>query len=147
MTLLAKYSKIKKTMFKTKMTIWIMGLILISPVGGFSKVICYGPDGHIAIEPVVHNHCECPETDSQYRLAGSFADASSDHDHCTDKLAISGVILSIRKNIKRSSKLVVAMLTSKTPLLDCHSILSCFSVLRCEFSSFHEPLRTVILLS
>lgn len=139
-------------MLKRIITIWLVALICSSSTCDLLRVVCYGSDGHIAIETIVHKHCECPEGDetgSQYRLVGTVIDSSSDHGHCTDAAVISGVILSVRKNIKTSScsKDVSAKLTLKTSSLSCPSILSCFSTLRYKLSSFHEPLRTVILLA
>jgi len=69
-------------MQKQKVTILLIGLMCFSSVCGFSTVICRGSDGHIAVEPVVHNHCECPETtlaDHQDKVAGAAIVSSADH--------------------------------------------------------------------
>lgn len=138
-------------MFKQKVTIWLVGLICFSSAGGFSKVICCGSDGHIALEPVFHKHCECPkpdETSSQCRLSGPIIESMPGHGHCTDTVAISGVIISVRKNIKSSTdKLIATKITSKTTSLYCPTLLSHFLARGSKLSSFHEPLRTVILLT
>ena len=138
-------------MFTKQIKIWLAGLICFSSMGGFSQVICYGSDGHVAMEPVAHKHCDCPESDetaSQYDLSGSVIDASPCPGHCTEQLATSGVILSSRKIIKPlSGKLVAAKLVPKTTSLHCPSVVICYSALRWDLSSFHDPLRTVVLLS
>ena len=93
-------------MLKRKVTILLVGFMCVSFINGLCTVICCGPDGHVAIEPVVHNHCECPETgqnEKQNKYAGATIDFSADHEHCKDTVVTPNVLLPIRKNVKPST--------------------------------------------
>lgn len=138
-------------MLKRKVTILLAGLMCISFVNGFPAVICHGPDGHVAIEPPAHNHCECSETaqdEKQTTYTGATIDFSANHEHCKDTVVIPNVLLTIRKNVKPStSKIFIAKLTPKAILAYTHSFLSRFATQSGELSSFHTPLRSIILLA
>ena len=138
-------------MLKRKVTILLMGLICIGCVSGSFTVICHGPDGHVAIEPVVHNHCECPETgqnEKQNKYAETTIDFSADHEHCKDTVVTPNILLPIRKNVKPSTlKIFIAKLIPKPILAYTPSFLSRFATQSGELSSFHMPLRSIILLA
>ena len=138
-------------MLKQKVTILLLGLICFSSVSGFLIVICHGPDGHIAVEPAVHNHCQCPETgetadEDQY---GKIAvTASDDHGHCRDSIASSEVIIPTRKNFRLSThKVFTNNLVLKPIAIYASSFLGRFTTRIDGLSSFYAPLRTVILLA
>lgn len=133
-------------MCERKISIWLVGLMCISSMGGFTKVICDGPDGHIAMEPAVHNHCQCPGTNNEHESQAGVITA--DHEHCLDTVAITGIMVPVRKSIKHSTdKPITAKASSIANSLFCESLLSHFGVRRCESTSFHEPLRTIVLLA
>jgi len=138
-------------MLKRKITILLVGLMCISFVSGFPAVICHGPDGHVAIEPPAHNHCECSETgqdEKQTTYTGTTIDFSADHEHCKDTVVTPNVLLPIQKNFKPStSKIFIAKLTPKPILAYTPSLLSCFAAQSSELPSFHTPLRSIILLA
>ena len=114
-------------------------------------VICYGANGHIAVEPVWHNHCECPESDGsghQKDLHESGIDMSNAHSHCKDTLATSSVVISVRKNIKpQLAKIFVQSLYQKSISNHMTSSFRYPLLWNTELSSFFTPLRTVILLA
>ena len=135
------------------MTLLLIGLMCFSSVSGFFTVICHGSDGHVAVEPVVHNHCECSESgesDHRNRPAGTAIESSGDHNHkhCTDTIAADNYIVSARKNIKLSTHNVfTAMVFSKTIPSRPLSVSGRQATQGDEYVSFFAPLRTVILLS
>ena len=136
-------------MLKRKMTILLVGPMCISFVSGFSTVICHGADGHVALKLPVHNHCECPETghNGGQNNAGATIGFSADHEHCKDTVVAPNV-LPIRKNVKPSTlKIFIAKLTPKPILAYTPSFLSRFATQSGELSSFHTPLRSIILLA
>ena len=137
-------------MLKRKVTILLIGLMCFSSVSGFFAVICHGPDGHIAVEPVVHNLCQCSETgetgdeDKYGRIA---IVASDGHGHCRDSIASSDVIIPTRKNVRLlthkvfTNNLVLKSISTSTPF-----VISRFTARSEGLSSFYAPLRTVVLL-
>jgi hypothetical protein len=132
------------------MTILFLGLC-ISYVSGFFTVICHGSDGHIAVEALVHNHCECPrnvQISEEDNFAETLIDSSSDHDHCRDTLATSYLAVPAQKKIKRSThKVLTANLFQKS----IANYATCFSgyltAQSYKSASFFAPLRTVIFLA
>ena len=138
-------------MVRYKTIILLVALMSVSSATGTFTAICHGSDGHIAVEPLVHNHCECPEAgeaDSQDEFAGGSIGSDTDHGHCKDSIATSNFIFSIRKNLKTSIyKVFTANLFLKSISMHNRSFLGYMAGRNDEFSSFYAPLRTVILLS
>lgn len=134
-------------MIKRKLTIWLMvKLIWLISISGFFGVTCYGADGHIAMEPIAHNHCDCLESgeigdETAIGLSGS-------HDHCTDAVATSSIFRPNPENSKSFPRKVVAPTFVINPtsvhLLSC---FSCSTIHSFELSPFYTPLRTVIILA
>ena len=144
MIFLRKNGTIIAIMMRQKLTIVLLGLMWILSTRGFSTVTCYGADGHIAVEAIGHNHCQCPESGETGNDSVSIR-ASFDHDHCTDTMVPSNVFAP-------NSKSTFQKVTVLTFVL--HSLSSCSSPdLRCStlhsfgFSPFHTPLRTIVLLA
>ncbi|MHC4911575.1 MAG: hypothetical protein ACYTE5_01050 [Planctomycetota bacterium] len=138
-------------MRRQKMTLLIMGLMCFSPVSSLLAVMCHGSDGHIALEPAAHNHCECPEAGeggNQAGSAGPVIDSSAEHEHCRDTLAASYAVADARKNVKISTQKVLAA-TLSLKSISTHTTSVCGDPTRrgYELSSFFAPLRTVILLA
>jgi hypothetical protein len=138
-------------MVKYKLTILFIALMSVSSTSGAFTAICHGSDGHIAVEPLAHNHCECPETseaDDQDKAAGGSIVTATDHGHCKDSIATSNFIFSIRKNVKTSiCKVFSANLFLKSNSTLNKSLFGYLSTQSHELSSFFTPLRTVILLA
>ena len=138
---------------KQKITLLLIGLMCFSSISGFFTVICHGSDGHVAVEPVVHNHCECSESGEnghRDRPAGTAIESSGDHDHehCTDTIAASNYIVSARKNLKLSAqKVFMAILSPKSVSTHTLSVFGHPVVQSHESFSFFAPLRTIILLA
>ncbi len=133
------------------MTLLLIGLMCFSFINGFFTVICHGSDGHVAVEPVIHNHCECSESDEsghQDIFAWLASESCSDHGHCTDTIVSSDYTVSARKNIKpQLAKVFVQILCQKST---SNQITSSFRHLLswdAEFSSFFRPLRSIIILA
>lgn len=135
---------------KQIMTIMVAGLICLSSISGLFTVVCQTADGHRAVEPVWHNHCDCSEADGgshQENTSKAGIDISSDHSHCRDSLVTSNVIMSVRKIRPQVVKVFVQNLYQK---LITEHITSAFRypvLWNTELSSFFTPLRTVILLA
>jgi hypothetical protein len=129
-------------MLKRKLTIWLLGIMCLSPVSAYLTVICHGSDGHTAVESVAHDHCECPETASQDQK--TFIAACPDH--CEDTIAISNIVAPAKKNLKLSTHKTAA--TAFFLRSDVASGSICNSADRSDQSTpFHTPLRTIILLA
>ena len=113
-------------------------------------VICYGSNGHIAIEPLLHNHCHCAEADEdesvrQVDRAYSF---TGDHSHCEDTLATSQSIVAVRKDIdSQFAEIFVQGLRQKSTF----NLTTFFFRLPfswdTESTSFFTPLQSIILLA
>ncbi len=133
------------------MTILLIGLMCFNSVSGFFMVICHGSDGHIAVEPVIHNHCECSESgksDHQDIFAGLAIESCSDHEHCTDTIVSSNYIVSATKNIK--SQLAEVFVQTPCQKSTSNQITSSFGYplsWDTELSSFFRPLRSIIILA
>ncbi|MEN6308481.1 MAG: hypothetical protein ABFD91_12070 [Anaerohalosphaeraceae bacterium] len=133
-------------MVKQTMTILLVGLICFSSVSGFFAVVCQGSDGHIAVELLDHNHCECPEPDTtgQDHLP---ALAAMDHQHCTDSPAVSDTVIAARKNIRPADdKADTQCLILKPVSIDASTASKCIDSLSDKSHSFYRPLHTIILL-
>ena len=67
----------------------LIGLMFICSISGYSTVICHGSDGHVSIEYVNHNHCECSdEHESSSEIQDTHPQIpdhlSFNHVHCND---------------------------------------------------------------
>lgn len=133
-------------MHKPVVTILLIGLMCISLVNSLT-VICHGSDGHFAVEPLIHNHCGCSGSDHD-QLQAVYTEPpveiSADHEHCTDSLASHSLLLS-REKVKFSKQFFIVNQIPKS-LSVCISPASNFTVKGDEFSSFHTPLQSTILL-
>jgi len=136
---------------KNKIITLLIALICVSPISGSFTVICHGDDGHIAVEPILHNHCECHESEGgshQKDSSDSSIDFSTDHSHCKDTLAASGVVISVRKNTKTQLvKVFVQGLYQKSISNHMTSSFRHPFFWNTELSSFFTPLRTIVLLA
>jgi len=138
-------------MIKEKIITLLIAVMCVSLISGSFTVICYGSDGHIAVEPILHNHCDChksEESSHQENYSDSSVAFESDHSHCKDTLVMSGIAISVRNKVKLQlvkileqnlyQKLVSDHMTSSFR----HPFLG-----DTELSSFFTPLETVILLA
>ncbi len=139
-------------MLNQKTTLLLLsGMMCFSSVSGFLTVICHDSDGHISVEPVIHNHCQCSEpAENAHRetFGGAAFEASADHDHCNDTLLVSDFFVSAQNNIKLSQQkvfttsLFLRPVSSQTTPFWGH-----LASQRYELDSFFVPLRTIILLA
>ena len=138
-------------MIKDKVITLLIALVCVGPISSSFTVICYGSDGHITVEPILYNHCDCPESDEnghQRDFNGSSILSSNDHSHCRDILATLSVVISVRKNIKTQlAKIFVQGLYQKSISNHMTSSFKHPLLWNTELSSFFAPLRTVILLA
>ena len=138
-------------MLKQKVTILLIGLMCFSSVSGFFKVTCHGSDGHVAVEPVFHNHCECPEpdhTDNRNNSSESDVDLSFEHNHCKDIMTTSDFYVLAQKNHTTSLlKIVTTNSFLKSVSFDISLHLRYSNTKHDKLSPFFTPLRTVILLA
>ena len=125
------------------------GLIGFSSMGGPWAVICQDDTGHIAVEPVIHDHCACPEEGEGGDHEGSASvawGASSDHEHCRDYAAGSDIIAQARKDLKSSGhKAWAGSISLRVVSADVVSALINRRPWSCELLAFYTPLRTIVL--
>jgi len=138
-------------MIKNKVITLLIVLMCVSPISGLFTVICYGSDGHIAVEPIGHDHCECPESEGgsgQKASSEAGIGLSCNHSHCKDSPANSTMVLSVRKNIKPQFDKVFVQSVYQKSISDHMTSSYRRSLLwNTELSSFFTPLRTIILLA
>ena len=137
---------------RSKLTTFLLiGLMCFSSVSGFLTVICHGSDGHIAVEPVAHEHCQCSETDNSDDH-GSLVEiamrSATDHDHCTDTLATSSFVIPQRKEAKLASQKVAATnLIERLNPTQTTSFSGYQASQSPESGTFYAPIRTIVLLT
>ena len=138
-------------MVRTNLIALLLAFICIGPISNPFTVICYGSDGHIAMEPIFHNHCECPKADEntiQKDCSSSSILLSYHHSHCKDSPLTSSVVVSARKNIKlQLAKVFVQGFYQKSTSNHVTSSFRSPVLWGTELSSFFMPLRTIILLA
>lgn len=134
-----------------KMTLLLIGIMCFSPVSGWLMVICHGADGHIAVEPLFHGHCDTSlscSTGINEDVHGPAIAPQTDHRHCRDTLATSHYFFSARKNIKLPAYDVFTVrLFHQSISTSPASLFGYLTVWRNELTSFFMPLQTVILLT
>jgi len=134
-------------MIKQTTTILLMSMIFFCSISGLSTVTCYGADGHIAVEPANHNHCDCPKTDETSRDKAGIG-LSGGHEHCTDSTATPNILSPSRKNSSSfPDKIFTLSCVLKSIAPYPPSVLGFYALHSFEFSSFHTPLQTIILLA
>lgn len=123
-------------------TIGFIGIFIASSMSGFLTVICHGADGHVTWEPAVHNHCSCPDknTDSRHKL-------SENHEHCTDIISSTAVFYPKKNNTFQRSKLLATKILLNQDLFLQRSLVAENPQSVFETEPFHTPLRTVVLLA
>ena len=127
------------------MTILLLGLMCFSSVSGFSTVICRGADGHIAVEPAVHTHCECPgdaKADEQDVFEAVVEDCVG-HNSCTDAFPNSNCVVPKAPTYK----VLTAIPFLKSISIHTTTFFGLMVAQHNELSSFFVPLRTVIILA
>ena len=138
-------------MIKDKVITLLIALMCVSPISGSFTVICYASEGHIAVEPILHDHCDCPESDengSGRDSNGSLIFISNDHSHCNDTSATSNLAISVRRNIKpQLAKVYIQGLYHKSISTHVTSFFKHPLLCNTELSSFFSPLQTIILLA
>jgi len=120
-------------------------LLCYSTVSSAFAVICHGFDGHITVEPVMHSHCECPDSLSAGETVS--LNSSDGHNHCTDSNMTLHAIVSPKKDIRISiTKAFMLKPVSKQDLMPISSALKSGFMQPLDFR-FHAPLKTIILLA
>ncbi|MHC5082554.1 MAG: hypothetical protein ACYTET_01250 [Planctomycetota bacterium] len=132
-------------------TFLLLGLMCFSSVSGFLTVICHGSDGHVAVEPVAHDHCQCPETDThddrQAPVEGAIYSADCLED-CQDILAADSFVVSKRKNVRSASeKSIVATFSQPLDVTQATTFSGYLASQSHDLYSFHVPIRTIVLLA
>lgn len=137
---------IKTHMSNPKILILLLG-VLIHSTTGFLTVLCHGSDGQTMVELTAQAHCECPE-DLAIEEANADSSIFSDKQgHCTDSLYTLNVIFTLQEKAKQFTiQVVAATLSTKSEATDVSPVPD-FSSHTQPVSSFHTPLRTIILLA
>ncbi len=125
-------------------TIMLIGLLCYGTFNSAFAVLCRSVDGHVTVEPVVHSHCRCPD-DSPAGIAITF-DSPSEHHHCIDSPVDSNAIVTPQKDVRLSAK---PLLLKPVLMSDLMPLPVTFdgTFSRNGLSSFHEPLKTIVLLA
>ena len=138
-------------MCKRNVTVLIIALMCFSPVTGSFTVMCHNADGHVALEPAIHNHCVCPdfgETALRNGFAESAAEPSRDHRHCIDIPLTSNILISVQKNHKLPiNKVSICSAYQSEMNSYAASSFPCLFSRDAEWTSFFTPLRTIVLLT
>lgn len=138
-------------MIRQKLINILIGLMCFSLISGSFTVICHGSDGHQAVEPALHNHCECPESDAGVQHGnsnGSVSFLSTDHNHCKDVPASSIFSVSLRKDNKSRIEIIPAKSIYQDQVSDCMFSGFRYSLSRnVDLSFFFTPLQSIILLA
>ena len=120
-------------------------LVLTVVCGGYGNVWCYGDDGHIAVEPLFHNHCD---HDHGHKHE-NHAEHEDIETHLTEKcspcadILISTDIEPVRIqliSLSNSADFHLIAVNSVDPLGTINTDQKCLS-------SFFRPLKTIILLT
>lgn len=135
------------TMLRRRVTILLIGLFFFSTISGIGSVLCYGSDGHIALEPAVHHHCDCAGEDSSHHSEDMII-AAEGHGHCVDVAVGVDALISVEKSIRFS---VVEVLKAN-PLLPSFSFQNASTIKSGTVDSeplpsFFGPLGVIILLA
>ena len=137
-------------MMKEKIVTLFIAFLCVGFITSSFTVICHGSDGHIALEPVAHNHCLCPESNENVPQGDSNDSLilfTNGHSHCKDILAASSIIISIRKIKPQLAKVFVQGLYIKSISNHVSSSFKYPLLWNTELSSFFTPLRSIILLA
>ncbi|MEN8127764.1 MAG: hypothetical protein ABFR90_08160 [Planctomycetota bacterium] len=116
-------------------------LILTVVCSGYSKVLCYGNDGHVAIEPVFHNHCHHDEHDHEDNQDRD-PEFSDSCDPCEDIL-ISNDLEPVRLSHSTESNDMHFNISFSAVTVSCYAV----SIAPFEASSFFKPLSSIRLLT
>jgi hypothetical protein len=116
-------------------------LILAVTFSSYGNVLCYGSDGHVAIEPLFHNHCghdEHEHDENQGRDSVCLNSCSP----CQDVLIRNDLEPARMKNSVSFCNFHFSNSVSK-------EITSCFAIriAQYEISSFFAPLNSIRLLT
>ena len=120
-------------------------LALTIVYGGYGNVLCYGDDGHIALEPVFHNHCD---HDHEHKHE-SHAEHEDVETNLSDKCSPCVDIL----NSTDIEPVRIQLLSLSNPadfhLIAANSVdpLGIVNTDQKSLSSFFKPLKTIILLT
>ncbi|MBN2591381.1 MAG: hypothetical protein JXA96_16065 [Sedimentisphaerales bacterium] len=116
-------------------------------------VICHGSDGHISIEAVSHNHCDCStenELNSEVQDNPSEINIflSSEHIHCTDTLAVFNLYVIKSINLKSSILKVLNTDSFSSHIKFNNYSLDSYLISNIDnLPDFFIPLQTIILLT
>jgi len=134
-------------------TILLIVLMCINSVSGYSMVMCHGQDGHVGLEPIDHNHCDCY---GEHELHKTNQDESSkipegvsfDHHHCNDNLVLLDIYLLKQKDIKVSVQKVLNENTLFSDIASYNDYYRNSAISDIDnLSEFFTPLQTIILLT
>jgi len=138
-------------MLKKKISLPLVWLMCVSFASGYLTVICHGSDGQMILKPAMHNPCECPsrnETDTRGQEAAAGIVFVADHEHCTDSGLVSLLRYPERKNDESLPlQLCIPAQAARPLLINLPSFFSNWVTLSSTVLPFHEPLKTVILLT
>jgi hypothetical protein len=138
-------------MAKDNVITLLAALVFAGPISGSMSVVCYGHNGRITVEPLIHDHCDCPAPDAAGRGAGSGepgTEPSTAHAHCEDVPAMPGAFTAVDKGGQPKTAKAVSKGLCRKPVPDNTVFSRRFPFSQSiDFPAFFAPLRTVILLA
>lgn len=129
----------------------LVRFVLIAVVGcnSYGNVLCFGNDGHVAIEPAFHDHCGHDHDHGHH--SHSDADHRQDADRfltvscspCTDVMVATDFEPARTKNLTPSVFVHSGIDLTTDPVSFDHGRHGC----NADPSSYFTPLRTIVLLT
>ena len=124
-------------------------LIAVVVCNGYGNVLCFGNDGHVAIEPAFHDHCSHDHDHGHYHDSDRTCREEAEHvltvscSPCTDVMVAADFEPVRTKNLTQSVFVYSGIGLTRAPVSFDHG--------RCGFnadsSSYFTPLRTIVLLT
>lgn len=109
--------------------------------GGYSNVLCFGDDGHVAIEPAFHNHCSHDEHDHAENQAGD-SEFSDPCNPCEDVLMGNNL-----EPAKVISLVPISNVQANACLSVAESTRPPASTAHLDAYAFYKPLKSIRLLT
>ena len=135
-------------MKKLMIIIVIVAVMGISPLIANFSVICYGEDGHVAIEISAHDHCDNEEAKAPQDHDAHSTYKSNCNEHCNDVPLRSDVVTMKNQNKLSDNSKALAADASLAKLTNSKtSEFKSYLLRNLECGSFFTPLNNIVLLS
>ena len=135
-------------MIKKQITIIVALMMCIAPFSGSFAVVCYGADGHVAIEAAVHDHYDVEDVEASHEHGEHQIRVADEHSHCDDVAIKSDIAVSgERKDLTEKSSVFAVKINLLKTSHSGDSEVNIGLLRNVESSSFFTPLSTIVLLA